>query len=85
MISRTASLWNAAVYQVVKYMTNGTATRASVVMTGNVTTRASGARMARSSRWPARGNAAMARVSGRPRARNSGASRSSRMVWNARM
>ena len=38
--SRTVPLVNTCVYQDVKYMTIGTATRSSVVIAGNVTTRA---------------------------------------------
>ncbi len=84
MISRRAVLWKTAVYQDVKYMTNGTATRANVVIAGKVRIRATRERMAVSRRAPARGKVVMARVSGRPRARNSGTTSTSSTVWTAR-
>ena len=78
------ALWKTAVYQDVKYMTNGTATRASVVIAGKVRIRAAREPMTASMRAPARGNTVMASVIGRPRARNSGTTRTSSTVCTAR-
>ena len=52
MSSRTVPLVKTAVYQDVKYMVIGTATSASVVIAGNVTTLAARLRTARSTRAP---------------------------------
>ena len=72
------------VYQDVKYITNGTPIRANVVMAGKVRTRAGRERMTAFRRAPARGNTAANSVSGRPRAKNSGTTRTSSTVWTAR-
>ena len=55
MSSRTVPLVNTCVYQDVKYMVIGTATSSSVVIAGNVTTRATRPQTARLTRPPARG------------------------------
>ena len=54
-------------------------------MAGKVSSRAARLRTSAPSRGPSRGSVAMARVSGRPSAVNSGATRSSRMVCTERM
>ncbi len=74
-----------AAYQGEKYSTNGTSTMTSVGMAGNVRTRAIRLWITASSRWPARGAAALISVSGRPRAVNSGTTSSSAMVCTERM
>ena len=65
-------------------MVIGTATSAIVVIAGNVITLAGRLRMARSTRRPGPGQAAMNRVSGLPMARNSGETSTSSTVWVAR-
>ena len=73
-----------AVYQDVKYITKGTPIRANVVIAGNVRIRAGRERMTASRRAPARGNTAANSEIGRPRARNSGTTRTSSTVCTAR-
>ena len=84
MSSLTVTLWNTAVYQDVKYITMGTATSASAVIAGNVTTRA--ARLLTTARMlpDVLGNAVSISVSGLPMARNSGTTSTSSTVCTAR-
>ena len=74
-----------AAYQGEKYSTNGTSTMTMVGMAGKVRIRAVRLWIAASSRRPDRGSAAVIRVSGRPRAVNSGTTSSSRMVCTERV
>ena len=84
MSSLTVPLWNTAVYQDVKYITMGTATSASAVMAGKVTTRAARLLTTVCTLLAVPGNAVSVSVSGLPMARNSGTTSTSSTVCTAR-